>query len=101
MPRSTSYQRVQNALVSTRVTRDWLTKEVNQSEICPNRVLHGRRIRRGHARANRAGVIPDHIGNDQRLEPCGSGGKRQSAAFDARQVLPDGVDVSDTRAAVQ
>ena len=26
---------MQNALVSTRITRDWLTKAVNQSEICP------------------------------------------------------------------
>ena len=42
VPRSTSYQRVQNALVSTRVTRDWLTKAVNQSEICP-------RVDAGHA----------------------------------------------------
>ena len=28
-------QHVQHVLVSTRVTRDWLTKAVNHSEICP------------------------------------------------------------------
>ena len=59
-PEAICYQRVQHALVSTRVTRDWLTKAVNQSEICPSRsrLLHHQhqlplRARRGVSRATR------------------------------------------------